>query len=153
MPLKYLPLVILFFFLFPSGYADEAQVTSVPTDPAVQEYVRLLNAKRRSVGCPELKWDIWVAEIASAHSADMNSRNFFSHTKPDGKGPFERLHESNVTFSAAAENIALGPITGQEAYDTWIRSPGHRRNILNCRFTRHGVGRVGDRWTHVLFSP
>ena len=145
MYLKSLSAVLLFFFLLLPSYAAEGQVKSLPTDLAVQQFVRLVNAKRRSVGCPELKWDTRVAEIASAHSADMNSRNFFSHTGPDGKGPFERLHESKLTFTVAAENIALGPITGQEAYDTWIRSPGHRRNMLDRRFTRHGVGRVGDR--------
>ena len=144
---------MLLFFLLPPGYADEAQVKSLPSDPAVQEFVRLVNAKRRSLGCPELKWDGRVAAIASAHSADMDSMNFFSHINPDGKGPFERLQGSNVAFSAVAENIAFGPKTGQEAYNNWMGSPGHRRNMLDCRFTRHGVGRVGDRWTHVLFSP
>ena len=153
MHLKYLSAVILLFHLLPLSYAEEGQVKPVPADPAVQEFVRLLNAKRRSIGCPELKWDDRVATIASSHSADMGSRNFFSHTDPDGKGPFERLQESKVVFSAAAENIALGAKTGREVYDTWLNSPGHRRNMLDCRFTRHGVGRVGDRWTHVLFSP
>jgi len=153
MHLKYLSVVILLFFLVPPSYGAEGQVTSLPADPAVQEFVRLVNAKRRSVGCPELKWDGRVAAIATARSADMVSRSFFSHTNPDGKSPFERLQESNVAYSAAAENIALGPTTGQEAYDTWMRSPEHRKNMLDCRFTRHGVGRVGDRWTHVLFRP
>ena len=151
MHLKYLSVVILLFFFLPLGYADEAQIKSLPSDPAVQEFVRLLNAKRRSGGCPELKWDERVALIAYTHSADMDSRNFFSHINPEGKGPFERLQESKVAFSAAAENIAFGPKTGREVYDTWLRSPNHSRNMLDCRFTRHGVGRVGDLWTHVLF--
>lgn len=109
MDLKYLSVVTLVFFLLSPSYADEGQVKSLPADPAVQEFVRLVNAKRHSVGCPELKWDGRVAAIASAHNADMDSRNFFSHTNPDGKSPFERLQESNVAFSAAAENIAFGP--------------------------------------------
>ena len=88
-------------------------------------------AQKNDQKAPELKWDDRVATIASAHSADMDSRNFFSHINPDGKGPFQRLQGSNVAFSAVAENIALGPKTGQEAYDTWLRSPGHRRNILD----------------------
>ena len=88
-------------------------------------------AKQRSVRGSEPKCDGRVVAIASAHSADMDSRNFFSHINPDGKGPFQRLQGSNVAFSAVAENIALGPKTGQEAYDTWLRSPGHRRNILD----------------------
>ncbi len=150
---KYLAVAILLLLLVLPIWGGEAQLTSLPTDPAIQEFVRLVNAERRSMGCPELKWDSRVASIASAHSADMVSRNFFSHTNPDGKSPFDRLEESKVAFSAAAENIALGPKTGREAYETWMRSPEHRKNMLDCRFTRHGVGRVGDRWTHVLFRP
>jgi uncharacterized protein YkwD len=150
---RYLSVAIVLILLLLPGYSDEGQVKSVPDDPAVQEFIRLVNAKRRSLGCPELIWDVRVAAIATAHSADMNSRSFFGHTNPDGKGLVERLQESKVSFSAAAENIALGPWTGQEAYDGWLRSPEHRKNMLNCRFTLHGGGRVGDRWTHVLLSP
>ncbi len=98
----------------------------------------------RSTGCPELIWDRRVAGVALNHSADMVSRNFFDHTNPDGKNPFERLEESRLYFSSAAENIALGPKTGREAFDTWMRSPGHRKNMLDSRFTRHGVGRERD---------
>jgi uncharacterized protein YkwD len=153
MVLKWLSAATLCFLLVTSGYADEAQVKPIAADPAIQEFVQLVNAKRRSMGCPELIWDDRVAAIASAHSADMDSRNFFSHTNPEGRDPFDRLQMTNVAFFAAAENIAFGPKTGHEVYETWLDSPGHRRNMLDCRFTRHGVGRVGDRWTHVLFRP
>ena len=152
--LRYPPfaIILLLFLLFSSGYSIEKQGSTGPADPMIREFVRLVNAKRLGAGCPELKWDDRVAAIAQAHSRDMVSRHFFSHTNPDGKDPFERLKESNLTFSAAAENIALGQRTGKEVYDTWLRSPAHRKNMLDCRFTRHGVGRTGDRWTHVLFK-
>ena len=68
----------------------------------------MVNAKRLSVGCPKLKWDDRIAAVAQRHSQDMVTRNFFDHTNPDGEDPFERLKESNLPFSAAAENIALG---------------------------------------------
>jgi uncharacterized protein YkwD len=150
---RYLSAVIVLILLLIPGYVKEAPVKSLPDDPAVQEFIRLINVNRRNMGCPELIWDVRLAAIATAHSADMRSRNFFGHTNPDEKGLPERLQEAKVTFSAAAENIALGPRTGQEAYDGWLRSPEHRRNMLDCRYTRHGVGRVGDCWTHVLLSP
>lgn len=154
MHMKRLSILVLLFLIFPSSsYSDENPVIPAPTDRGVQEFVRLVNAKRRSIGCPELKWDSKAAAIALDHSADMVSRNFFAHINPDGKDPFERMRESRLVFSAAAENITLGPKTGQEAYNTWLRSPGHRKNMLDSRFTRHGVGRVGDRWTHVLIRP
>ncbi len=152
--MKWLPVIVLLFYALPCpSYFAEDQVSVTPTDPVIQEFVRLVNAKRSSVGCLELKWDSKVAAIALSHSADMVSRHFFSHTNPDGKDLVERMRETRVGFSAAAENIALGAKTGREAFDTWLRSPGHRKNILDSRFTRHGVGRVQDRWTHVLIRP
>jgi len=135
------------------GYPKSDQSSPGPADPAIQEFLQLVNAKRRSVGCPELKWDNQLALAALKHSRDMVSRNFFGHTNPDGKNPFERLQESKVVFSAAAENIAFGLKTGQQAFETWFRSPEHRKNMLNCRFTRHGVAYVEGRWTHLLLKP
>ncbi len=147
-------IVLLFYYALPSpSYSAEDQTIFTPADPVIQEFVRLVNAKRRGIGCAELKWDSRVAAIALDHSADMVSRHFFSHTNPDKKGPSERLQESNLGFSSAAENLVRSAKTPREAFDAWLRSPGHRRNMLDNRFTRHGVGRVQDRWTHVLIRP
>ena len=149
--MKWLLVIVLVFYALPSpSYSAEDQAIFTPTDPVIQEFVRLVNAKRRGMGCAELKWDSRVAAIAWDHSADMVSRHFFSHTNPDKKGPSERFQESNLVYSTAAENLARYAKTAREAFDAWLRSPGHRRSMLDKRFTRHGVGRVGDRWTHVL---
>ncbi len=148
-----LVIVLLFYALPPPSYSSEDGAIFTSTDLAIQEFVRLVNAKRRSIGCAELKWDSRVAAIALDHSADMVSRHFFSHTNPDKKGPSERLRESNMGFSSAAENLVRYAKTAQEAFDAWLRSPGHRRNMLDNRFTRHGVGRIKDRWTQVLIRP
>ncbi len=152
-------LIIVFLFVFSfwalpsSSDRAEEQALLAPTDPMVQEFVQLVNAKRRSMGCKELKWDGRIAAIALDHSADMINRHFFSHTNPDRKGPAERLQESNLGFSWAAENLVRRAKTAQEAFEAWLGSPEHCRNMLDNRFTRHGVGRVKDRWTHVLISP
>ncbi len=154
MHMKWLLVIVLLFYALPSpSYSAADQASFTPTDPVIQEFVRLVNAKRRSIGCAELKWDSKVAAIAVDHTADMVSRHFFSHTNPDEKGPSERLQESRLGFSSAAENLVRGAKTAREAFDAWLRSPGHRRNMLDNRFTRHGVGRVEDRWTHVLIRP
>ncbi len=152
--MKWSLVIVLLFCALPSlGYPAEDQVTVAPADPMVREFVRLVNAKRRSIGCGELTWDRGVAAIAFDHSADMVSRHFFSHTNPDRKGPAERLRASNLGYSSAAENLVRRAKTAREAFDAWLGSPAHRRSMLDNRFTRHGVGRVGDRWTHVLIRP
>ena len=144
---------LIFFLTVEQVYPTGDQSNPGPTDPAIQEFLRLVNAKRRSIGCPELKWDNQVALVALKHSKDMISRNFFGHNNPDGKNPFKRLQESKVLFSSAAENIASGPKTGRQVFEIWLNSPGHRKNMLNCRFTRHGVAIVEGRWTHLLIKP
>ena len=152
--MKWLPLIVLLLCALPSpSYSAEDQAIFTSTDPVIQEFVQLVNAKRRSVGCPELKWDSKVAAIALGHSADMVSRHFFSHTNPDEKGPSERLLESRLGFSIAAENLVREAKTAREAFNAWLRSPKHCKNMLDNRFTRHGVGRVEDRWTHLLIKP
>ncbi len=58
---------------------------------------------------PEQKCDRRIAAIACAHSADTDSRDFFNHTNPDRKSPFDGLRKSYVACFAAAEKIAFGP--------------------------------------------
>jgi uncharacterized protein YkwD len=83
----------------------------------------------------------------------MQRRGYFSHTTPEGRDPFDRLRAAGIGFVAAAENIAQGPTTGDDVFAGWLASPGHRQNMLDCRFTRHGVGLHGGFWTHVLIRP
>lgn len=77
--MKWSPLIVLLFYalLFPSCYAQD-KAGFIPSDPVIQEFVRLVNAKRLSLGYPELTWDGRVAAVALGHSADMVSRHFFS---------------------------------------------------------------------------
>lgn len=132
---------------------DRRTVPAEPPDVAIERFVALAQQARRDAGCPTLTWDDRAAEVAAAHSRDMLQRGYFSHRSPDGSTPFDRMRAAGITFSAAAENIAYGVFTGEAAFQQWIGSAGHRRNLLNCRYTRHGVGVAGDRWTHLLFAP
>lgn len=123
------------------------------TSTEVVTLVDLVNAHRVSEGCEPLAWHGAAAAVARAHSADMRDRDFFSHTNPDGKSPFDRMSDAGVEWSGAAgENIAWGTGSGQTAFDMWINSPGHRANIENCAFTHHGVGLVDTHWTHLFLQ-
>ena len=129
--------------------------TAAPSSqPAeVRSFVRLVNEHRVDEGCPALIWNERVAAVAAAHSADMATTGYFSHTNPAGQSPFDRLRAAGITFTAAAENIAYGQPTGQAVLTSWLGSSGHRTNIENCNYTEHGVGLVDTRWTHVFIRP
>ncbi|MFB9253813.1 CAP domain-containing protein [Sphaerisporangium melleum] len=110
--------------------------------------VRLTNRERTLRGCAPLRIDARLTRSARAHSRDMASRNYFGHNSPGGSGPWDRMARAGYANSAA-ENIARGYETAEEAVRGWMSNSGHRRNILNCRITTVGVGVAygsGDIW-------
>lgn len=124
-----------------------------PADAEVAAFVDLVNAHRQSLGRGALVWDPTAAAVALAHSQDMATRGFFSHTNPDGESPFDRMRSAGIQFTMAGENIAYGYPTASAVFTAWMNSPGHRANIENAGYTHHGVGRYGTYWTHVFFTP
>ncbi len=113
----------------------------------------LVNAERAAAGCGALSADGGLASVARAHSEDMRDRGFFDHVNPDRLDPFERADRAGVT--ARAENIARGQQSAAEVMNSWMTSPGHRANILNCSLTRLGVGIAegsGGPWWTQLFG-
>lgn len=116
------------------------KVENAPPIPAVEaQMLELINQERTSRGLEPLEADPELTEVARRHSADMFARGYFSHYTPEGKDPFERIRESNVSFRTAGENLALAP-TLQIAHTGLMNSPGHRENILRPQFGRVGIG-------------
>ncbi len=100
----------------------------------------LTNAARVTHGLSVLSWDESVRETARDHSQDMADNNYFSHTNLDGKSPFDRMTEDNITYRMAGENLATGQTSSIFAHEGLMNSLGHRENILQKDFERLGVG-------------
>lgn len=125
-----------------------------------QEVLTLVNQERAAVGLAALTWDPPCAQVAFNHSWDMDARDFFSHTNPDGLDPFDRMAAAGVGYSTAGENIAAGYTTAAAAMTGWMNSPGHKANILNVNYTHMGVGvrqgstgGYGTYWTQLFRKP
>ncbi|MET9406154.1 sigma-70 family RNA polymerase sigma factor [Streptomyces sp. NPDC002935] len=115
------------------------QAQSAPST-TVGQVVALVNKERAAAGCGPLTEDAQLEDAALAHSADMDARDFFDHSNPDGTDPGERITAAGYRWSTYGENIAMGQQTPQAVMDSWMNSPGHRANILNCSFKNIGVG-------------
>ncbi|NPV92868.1 MAG: hypothetical protein HPY50_19040 [Firmicutes bacterium] len=128
-----------------------------PVDSLEKQVFDLANAARAEHGLPPFKWDSRLAEVARQHSRDMRDQGFFSHNSPDGSPPFDRMNSAGLVFSAAAENIAVGYRTAEEAHEGWMNSPGHRANILgDCEYLGVGVvygGEYGVYYTQNFYTP
>lgn len=106
-------------------------------DPA--RIVALHNQSRREVGLPPLGMDEQLTAAARAKLFDMLKRDYFAHRSPDGRQPWTFMKAAGYRFRAAAENLAKGYDSETELQRDWMRSSGHRANILNPRFTQVGV--------------
>jgi uncharacterized protein YkwD len=114
-----------------------------PLDPSelVEQVVEAHNARRAKAGLSPLVVNPELKAAAMEHARDMAERRKMSHKGGDGSSPFERMKRQGYTFRAAAENVAYGFDDVESVMLGWLRSPGHRRNILG-NFSEIGVGRA-----------
>ncbi|WP_380283133.1 CAP domain-containing protein [Kitasatospora purpeofusca] len=122
-----------------------------------QQVVELVNAQRSQAGCGPLGIDSRLTTAAQVHSDDMADRNFFDHASPEGRHADHRIEAAGYRWSTWGENIARGQKDPAAVMESWMNSPGHRANILNCSFQQIGVGvRTGSGgpwWTQVFAAP
>ncbi|MEU4877838.1 sigma-70 family RNA polymerase sigma factor [Streptomyces sp. NPDC021608] len=104
------------------------------------QVIALVNEERAKAGCGALTEDPLLRKSAQGHSDDMAARGFFDHTNPDGADPGQRITAAGYRWSTYGENIAMGQQSAQAVMTSWMNSPGHRANILNCAFKNIGVG-------------
>jgi uncharacterized protein YkwD len=123
-----------------AGPAQAAPVKASET--ALQaEINQLVNAERADHGCTALTTDDKLTTAAREHSAYMAQTGQFSHTGRDGSDFTAREQAAGYT-APAAENIAWGYRSAAQVVASWMDSPGHRANILNCATRTVGLGAV-----------
>ncbi|RZJ10243.1 MAG: CAP domain-containing protein [Rubrivivax sp.] len=116
------------------------------------EMLAAVNARRRMgatcgaqgafAPAPELSWNMQLTQAAVAHSDDMVSRNFFSHTGSDGSTVGTRATTAGYSWRSVGENIAAGQGTVAEVMDGWMKSDGHCANLMNPGFRDLGAACV-----------
>ncbi|MFE7120704.1 CAP domain-containing protein [Streptomyces sp. NPDC057654] len=99
----------------------------------------MVNQERAKAGCSPVAASEPLDALAGDFSEDMAKRGFFAHTDPDGKSPWDRAKKRGIK-NLGGENIARGQADAKAVMDTWMHSPGHKANILNCDYKKLGVG-------------
>lgn len=130
---------------------------------------QMTNAERARHGLAPVAHHPAAAAAATQHSRDMAARSYFDH-KSKGlirrSNPAQRMAAHGYSPRTSAENIAMVPTFNSQIIQTssdrtrtvtasdpngyhrlaqfamqeWMKSPGHRRNILNGQLTTLGVG-------------
>ena len=135
----------------PAGGTGGGEATA---EKLAQDLVARLNAERRARGQAELGWDADLARMAADWSAQMARTGNFTHRDLGAAGSLPGMSK----FSALGENIAWVegyPNDGYQLHVGWMRSEGHRANMLQPGFDRVGIGVVcagGRAWATQNFG-
>jgi uncharacterized protein YkwD len=107
----------------------------------------LINAQRAHHELAPLTENAMLDRAAELHSLDMAKRNFFEHVDPDGVHPDARIVHQGYPPILVGENLAWGETvksTPATIVSMWMKSPGHRANILEQGYREIGIGMAYD---------
>ena len=130
----------------PACAAAHSAPTEVSAAQLEHTVLCLVNRERASRGLSRLRSNDRLERAARGHSRHMVRSNFFSHHSPGGASVLDRVKSRGYRSSGGlmvGENIAWGSgsySTPAEIVEGWMRSSGHRANILHRAFEEIGVG-------------
>lgn len=120
--------------------ASPAQAAApVATATLQSQVVKLSNAQRTKAGCKALTVNANLLKAARGHSRYMATTGTFSHIG-SGKSTFVSRAKAAGYTAARSENIAYGYRSASEVVNAWMKSPGHRKNLLDCGARTFAVG-------------
>ena len=119
--------------------ASPAEAAAPTTVRMQSDIVYWTNQWRTKVGCPKLRLDANLARAGRNHSAWMARTGRFSHVGAGGSSFVTRVRATGYT-APRSENIAWGYRDGAQVVSAWMKSPGHRANIVDCRAKSFVVG-------------
>jgi uncharacterized protein YkwD len=149
--------------------ALQAEKPNIAVDDLSKQIHELVNIERAKANLKPFSWNQTLSEVARLHSEDMAKHGYFDHVNLDGKDPAARASALGFKCEkdfgvykkvGIAENIFQNntirsvTYTGDEMYceylspadiarttvDGWMKSEGHRKNILDPQNYSEGIG-------------
>jgi uncharacterized protein YkwD len=143
-----------------SGSPARASYGAAALRDAADDVLMRTIAVRRANGRSGLTRSVNLMNAAQLQADQMAKTGNMAHALPGTAYPTlkSRLAAVSYEMRAAGENIAEGQRDAAEVMSSWMRSPGHRDNILSREFTEIGtavaVGRNGRLyWAQVFARP
>lgn len=131
-----------------NGYVKACNGKKVYLRFAEKRTLRFHNWVRANRDKPRLCIQQQLQRAARKHSADMMRKDYFSHTSKNGSTLKQRVRREGYTSKGMSvyrigENIGWGSGhlgSPRKIHRAWMRSDGHRKNILNRGFRQVGIG-------------
>ena len=152
----------LFSALSTSAHAQAKQPCQMTETEA--HVFRLANGERARQNLAPFGCHALLVRAARFWNQKMCKDRFFSHDDPSGVHHFSNrmsslsqdLAQLGLRQSRSAENIFAGSPSPKDAMRSWMRSAGHRANLLNPQLNHLGVGYAFCKgrhlWTQIFMT-
>lgn len=138
-----LSIVALLFFgslqVYEYSKQGSDRVLGYASNISAGEVISLTNVERARSGLAPLTANSILSAAALAKGQDMFNKQYWAHTAPDGKEPWDFMSEAGYSYQVAGENLARDFSTTSAMVAAWMASPTHRANIMNGRYTEIGI--------------
>ena len=100
-----------------------------------------VNIERAKEGLSPLTLDEELSGLAQIRANECEEK--YSHTRPNDTPWYTVFDSYSKPSTVKGENLITGSgYTPEEYVQAWMNSPSHRKNIMNPKFTKLGVGSV-----------
>ena len=105
-----------------------------------ENIVSLTNQSRKDYGLGRLEENSLLSKAAQIKAQDMAEKNYFAHSSPDGRQPWDFIKDAGYGYLMAGENLAVNFSGAENLESAWMNSSSHKANILNKNFEDIGIG-------------
>lgn len=145
-------LIILFLT---SGLIFFSSVEMVIAKPLISEgeVFRLINNVRTKNDITPLTLNNKLTQAAINKVKYLAKNDYFNHSSKDGKTFSSWIKDTEYEYSFIGENLAQGFSDSESIIKAWLKSPGHRENILNNNFTETGIAVYNNVVVQIFARP
>ena len=136
------------FFILSIIFINFVLVLKVPdilgyaTNVKTADLLVFTNDLREKNGLDSLKLNNTLSKAAFAKANDMFNEDYWAHTSPSGKEPWDFIIGSGYDYIYAGENLAVDFSKSEDVVKAWNNSPSHRDNLLSSKYVDVGYAVV-----------
>lgn len=136
--------VVFFLVTYSISLSDTTlgHVLGYASDITIDKVIAQTNSQRAKSGLQPVTYNPVLSDAARRKAADMFSAQYWAHTSPSGKEPWDFMREARYSYKVAGENLARDFLDTSSMVSAWMASPTHRANIMNPRYSDIGIAVV-----------
>ncbi len=112
-----------------------------------EKIIELTNKERQKRNLPPLTVNQLLTKAAYQKANDIFKFQSFQHNI-NGRKFSSWIKNAGYEYIYVGENLAIDFVTSEGIIDAWLKSPSHRKNILNAEFKEIGVAVLNGKFNN-----